>query len=56
MSDDDYIEIFNSVINVRGIIHPIGVSPKAFKNSYMCKRGGSLSITSFIKLNGLINY
>ena len=49
---DEYIEIFNELINVGKIFHPVGVSPKSFNNSYMFKKGGTLSIMSFLKFNG----
>jgi len=59
LSCDDYIETFNSLMDVRRIIHPIGVSPIGFNNSYVFKKGGTLSTMSFLnrcnKFSGLVS-
>ena len=52
ISCDEYIKIFKKLINTGKIFHVIGVSPKSFNNSYIFKKGGILSIMSFLKLNG----
>ena len=50
LSCDDYIKTFNSLMNVRRIVHSIRISPKGFNSSYNFKKGGTLSSLSF--LNG----
>ena len=52
MSCDDYSKIFNRLITVGKIFYPIAVSPKSFSNSYLVKKGGTLSIMCFLKFNG----
>jgi len=52
MSCDEYSEIFNGLLEVGNIFHPIRVSPISFSNLYMFKNCGTLSIVSFLKLNG----
>ena len=52
MNCDEDFKIFSKLINVGKIFHPIGVSPKSFNNSYISKKGGTLSTMSFLKLNG----
>jgi len=52
MSYDEYSEIFKGLMNVGRIAFPIRVSPKSFNNSYMFKKGGTLSTESFLKHNG----
>ena len=50
ISCDEYIEIFNGLMNISRIVYSIGVSPIAFSNSYIFKKGGTLSIMSFLEL------
>jgi len=40
---------FHRLINVGKIFHPVVVSPKSFNNSYMFKKGGTLSTMHFLK-------
>ena len=53
MSWDEYIGIFNRLMNIRRIAYPIRGSPKAFNNSFMVEKSSTLiSIMSFLKLKG----
>ena len=56
---DDYIEAFNSVMNIGRFVHSIGVIPKGFNNSYVFKKGGTLSTIRFLtednKLSRLVS-
>ena len=52
MSCAEYIEIFNRLKNVGEVFHLIGVPLKSFTNSYMFRKGGTVSALSFLKLNG----
>ena len=45
-------EIFNGLMNVGRIAHPIRVSPKSFYGTYVFEKGVTLSTISFVKLNG----
>jgi len=49
LSCDDYIETFNSLMNVERIADPIGVPPKGFNSSYVFNKDGTLSTMSFLK-------
>jgi len=49
LSCDDYIETFNSLMNVGRLVHSIGVSTEGFNNSYVFKKSGTPSTMSFLK-------
>ena len=52
MTSIHYIEIFNRLMNVGRIAHPIRVSLKSFNNFYMFKKVNTLGIMNFLKLKG----
>jgi len=49
MSCDEYIKIFNRLMNVGRIAHPMRISPKSLNNSSMFTKVGTFIIMNFSK-------